>query len=178
METIRRKCKDSQGGIKSLWLFPFVQYSRSEIIVEDKVLITFPQTEIFEINPLTITQNEKQEDSDGGKFWSQLISFTIPKFDFEFHKLIKKDYRIIVQDNNGKYIIYGLYKGLECNKIDFTSGNSKTDSNGMSFSFDGKEEVSSFLINNLDDAGFGFASYLLQEDGFYLLLEDGFKIIL
>jgi len=178
METIRRKCKDSQGGIKRLWLFPFIQYSRSQIIVEDKVLVTFPTTDIFEVNPLTITQNEKQEDSDGGKFWSQSISFTIPKTDFEFQKLIKKDYRIIVQDNNGKYIIYGLYKGLECNKIDFTSGSSKTDSNGMSFSFDGKEEVSSFLIDNLADAGFEGIGYLLQEDGFAILQEDGFKIIL
>jgi hypothetical protein len=178
METIRRKCKDSQGGIKRLWLFPYVQYNRSQIVVSGKTLVTFPSTDIFEINPLTITQSEKQEEDAGGKYWNQTIGFTIPKFDFEFQKLIKKDYRIIVEDNNGKYIIYGLYKGLECNKIDFASGNSKSDSNGMSFSFDGKEEVSSFFIDNLEDAGFGGLSYLLQEDGFYLLQEDGFKIIL
>jgi len=178
METIRRKCKDSQGGIKHLWLFPYVQYNRSDIIVNDKVLVSFPQTEIFEVNPLTITQSEKQEEDAGGKFWNQSISFTIPKFDFEFTKLVNKDYRIIVQDNNYKFIIYGLYKGLECSKIDYTSGSGKSDSNGMSFTFDGKEEKSSFFINNLEDAGFGGASYLLQEDGFYLLLENGFKIIL
>lgn len=178
METIRRKCKDSQGGIKHLWLFPYVQYNRSQIIVEDKVLVTFPTTDIFEVNPLTITQSEKQEEDAGGKYWNQSIGFTITKFDFEFQKLLNKDYRIIVQDNNGKYIIYGLYKGLECSKIDYTSGSGKSDSNGMSFTFDGKEEKSSFFIDNLADAGFEGIGYLLQEDGFYLLLEDEFKIIL
>jgi len=176
METIRRKCKDSQGGIKHLWLFPYVQYSRSQIIVEDKVLVTFPPTEIFEVNPLTITQSEKQEEDAGGKYWNQSIGFTISKFDYEFQKLLNKDYRIIVQDNNGKYIIYGLYKGLECSKIDYTSGSAKADSNGMSFTFDGKEEKSSFFIDDLEDAGFEFVNYLLQENGLYLLLQNGFKI--
>jgi len=176
METIRRKCKDSIGGLSKLWVFPYVKYNRSEIVTDGKKLITFPLTNIYEMNPLTFSVSDKQNNSDGGKFYDQNLTFSRQGFDFELQKLLKKDYRAIVQDNNGNYLIYGLFLGLECTKIDSVTGASKQDVNGMTFSFDGKEELGAYFIDDLNDTGFIFEGFILQEDGFYLLQENGFKL--
>ena len=56
-----RQCRNSLGGISKLWLFPFVKYSRSQIITNNNILVTFPNTDIYRFdfngNP-TPTENQ------------------------------------------------------------------------------------------------------------------------
>ena len=44
------KCKDTLGGIKKIYLFPFVKYNRFQIEVQYLNLITFPNTGITPLN--------------------------------------------------------------------------------------------------------------------------------
>lgn len=177
------KCNDNLGGVKYIYLFPFVKYQRSLINITNNVLNTFPTTTIFKFEFLgSPTLEISQEENDGGKFYNQSISFDLLGLNdsFEIQKLIKKDYRCIIEDNNGNKRILGLYNGLELNSFNSSTGSGKSDLNGFKLSFKGQEINEPFFINDLESAGFviGQFNFLLLEDGFYLLQENNDKIIL
>ena len=170
-------CKDSLGGIDKLWLFPFVNYNRSQIVVNGNVLTTFPTTTIYRFgfsgNP---SPSENQSENEGGKYYDLGITFDLAKSEgsFNIEKLIKKDYRLIFQDRNGLYRIFGLYTGLICETITYNSGGGKSDLNGFNLTFNGQEEKGSFFINDLEEAGFFDAGedYRITEDGEFRITEN------
>lgn len=179
----KRKCKDNQGGISKVYLFPYVKYRKSEIITQDLTIISFPTTTLFEFSVLdgaSLSQNMTSDD--GGKYYNQSISlqFARIKDTVLFEKLLKKDYRIIIQDNNGKYRLMGAYNGVEATSVTTETGGSKSDFNGVKVDFEAKEIKESLFIEDLQNAGFEIyeTSYLLLEDEAYLLLETGDKILL
>lgn len=178
-----RKCKNSLGGISEIYLFPFVKYSRSQILVNGNILTTFPSTTIYKFyangNP---TPNENQETDAGGKFFNQSIGLDLQYKDdaFQLSKLLNKDYRLIFKDRNGLYRIFGLYTGLEAGQLNYTTGNSKSDLNGFKIDFSGKEEKGSFFINNLEDAGFFDAdiNFRITQDGQFRITQNNeFRIL-
>ncbi len=170
-------CKNSLGGISKLWLFPFVNYSRSQIVVNGNILTTFPTTTIYRFNfngdP---SPNETQTENEGGKFYELSLSFNLAKStdSFNIEKLIKKDYRLIFQDRNGLYRIFGLYTGMICENITYTTGGGKSELNGFTIDFTGQEEKGSFFINNLEEAGFFDAdfNYRITQDGSFRITEN------
>lgn len=178
-----RKCKDSLGGVYEVFIFPYVKYSRSQIVANGNLLTSFPVTTIYPFYSLVSpTPTQQMEQDAGGKFYNQSISLEFDSYD-EVEKLLNKDYRIIFKDRLGNYRIFGLFNGLESGTLNYTSGGGKTDLNGYKISFDGKEEREAYFINDLSGAGFIIAGtdtneYLLQENGDFILQEDGFKIIL
>jgi hypothetical protein len=178
-----KQCKDSIAGFDVVYLFPFVKYSRSQIILDDNKVTTFPATTIFKFEVLSPTLTEDPNEDGGGKFYSQSLSFNLAKFDIidnlELVKLIKKDYRAIVLDRNGNNRIVGLYNGLIAELAKVT-GSGKGDFNGYKITMEGQEALSAFFIDDLSDAGFTISedNFLLLEDGSFLLLEDNERIIL
>ena len=178
-----RKCKNSQGGISEVYLFPYVEYSRSQIVTSSNILTSFPTTTIYKFfcnNQPTAT--ETQETDAGGKYYSQSIGFDFQSKDDAENilKLLKKDYRLIFQDRNGLYRIFGLYTGLTCDSLTYNSGGGKSDLNGFTLSFSGQEEKGSFFINNLEDAGFFDAEfdYRILESGEFRITENSnFRIL-
>lgn len=178
-----RQCRDIQGGFDIVYLFPFVKYGRSEIILSGDVLDTFPATTIYKFNILSPNLTEEQSEVGGGKFYSQNLSFDLAKVgivdNLELPRLTKKDYRAIILDRNGLYRIVGLWNGLitDLNKV---TGDSKDAFNGYKISMEGREVESSVFITDLEDAGFIIAedNFLLLEDGSFVLLEDNERIIL
>lgn len=178
-----RKCKDSLGGVDEVYLFPYVNYSRSQIIVDGNILVTFPTTTIYKFycngNP---NANETQENSDGGKFFNQSLPIELQGVNGieNISKLVNKDYRLIFRDRNGLYRIFGLYNGLESGALDYVTGGAKADFNGFKISFTGKEEYQSFFINDLENAGFFDAGldYRITEDGDLRITENNdFRIV-
>lgn len=178
-----RKCKDSLAGVSEIYLFPFVNYSRSQILVNGNILTTFPATTIYKFyangNP---TPNENQEQDVGGKYYNQSISLDLQYKDdaFQLSKLLNKDYRLIFKDRNGLYRIFGLYTGLEAGQLNYTTGNGKGDLNGFKIDFSGKEEKGSFFINDLENAGFFNAdfNYRITQDGSFRITENNeFRIL-
>lgn len=174
-----RKCKDSLGGIQKLYIFPYVKYNRSQIEVNGNILVSFPDTVIYEFYTNTNSSSEKQTDDAGGKFYEQNLSFTLQYAVENVEKLINKDFRIITLDRNGVYKIYGLYNGLEGQTLNYNTGGAKTELNGYNLSFTGREENGAYYINDLSDAGFGVdAIYRITEAGeFRQLQNDDLRII-
>jgi hypothetical protein len=177
-----RKCKDSQGGLSNIWLFPYVKYSRSQIITTNNVLDTFPATTIYPFysvaNP---SATDTMETEAGGKYHDQKITLTLQGSEggFELTKLQTKDYRVIFLDRNGKYRIFGLYNGLEAGSLAYATGSSHSDLNGFKIDFSGKEENEAYFITNLADAGFTEeVSFRITQDGLFRITEDNqFRII-
>jgi hypothetical protein len=177
-----RICKNLQGGINKLWLFPFVKYNRSQIITNDNILTTFPQTTIYRFNfngnPAPI---ENQNQNEGGKFYEFNIAIDFVKSldSINLQKLLKKDYRLIIQDRNGYFRIFGLFNGLIAETLTFNSGNGKSDFNGFNIAFSGQEEKGSFFINDLENAGFFDADFdyrILQDGTFRITENSNFRI--
>jgi hypothetical protein len=179
-----KKCKNKQGGVQRLFVFPFVKYLRSQIIIDSEYLTSFPTTTIFEFETEVISFSESMQENEGGKYYSQNLSFSLVgnSGSFDIQKLIHKDYRIIIQDRNGNYKILGLYTGLECTNLTEVTGGGKSELNGFNLSFEGQEIRSSLFIDDLFDAGFIIYSaeptFRLLEDGSFRLLEDNFKRLL
>lgn len=172
-----RVCKNSQGGIQNLWLFPYVKYNRSQIITNGNVLASFPTTTIYRFNlNSNPTPTSTQAENAGGKYYDMAISLDfIGSNDSEnLQKLLKKDYRLIFQDRNGLFRIFGLYTGLICESLTFNTGSGKTELNGFNLSFNGQEEKGSFFINDLENAGFFDADfdYRITEAGEFRILEN------
>jgi len=178
-----RKCKQSLGGVDEIYLFPYVNYSRSQIVTDDNVLVTFPNTTIYKFysngNP---NANETQETDGGGKYFNQSLPLDLQYSGnpFDLEKLLKKDYRVIFRDRNGYYRIFGLYIGLEATNLNYNTGSSKSDFNGFKIDFSGKEEKQSFFINDLESAGFFIdeLDYRILESGEYRITENNeFRIL-
>lgn len=175
-------CRNSLGGIKKFWIFPYVNYSNSEIVINDNVLVTFPTTTIYRFNYIgNPSPSETMETNEGGKFYNQSIGIDLQYLNdgLELTKLLNKDYRIIFQDNNGLYHIYGLYNGLESGALNYETGSGKSSLNGFKISFTAKEEKPSFFINNLEDAGFFDADFnfrITQNGLFRITQNDKYRI--
>ena len=177
-----RKCIDSQGGLSKIWLFPYVKYSRSQIITTNNVLNTFPSTTIYPFYSMANPSvTDSLETDAGGKFHDQRITLTLQGSEgvFELTKLTAKDYRIIFLDRNGKYRILGLYNGLEGGTLAYATGSQRGDLNGFKIDFSGKEENEAYFITNLADAGFNEESFFrITQDGQFRITEDNkFRII-
>ena len=174
-----RKCKDSLGGVKDIYLFPYAKYSRSQITLSQNVLTAFPDNDIFkfEFNG-DVNFSEPQQNDDGGKFFSQSLSFTLVQQndDNNIIKLLNKDYRIVIRDRNNNFRLLGLYNGLECVSINYNSGSSKSDLNGFTLEFQGKEEKESPYFYNLDLIQ-GVSFRLLQDYEYRLTQSGDFRIL-
>lgn len=172
-----RKCKDSLGGVSEIYLFPYVSYSRSQIVTNGNVLTSFPTTTIYKFyangNP---NGTESQQEDAGGKFYNQSISLELQgaNDNENISKLLRKDYRLIFRDRNGLYRIFGLYTGVEAEAINYNTGGGKSDFNGFSIAFSGREEYQSFFINDLENAGFFNAEfdYRILESGEFRITEN------
>jgi hypothetical protein len=178
-----RGCKDGLGGVKKIYLFKYVKYSKSQIVTDDLVLTSFPATDIYEFyvsnNPSF--SNPMQEDK-GGKFYNEDISleFAGIKIYDEFEKFLKFDFRMIILDNNGVYRMLGAYNGIISYSLERVIGNAKADFRGYKASFEGMELQPALFINDLASVGFTIVEndYLLLEDGEFILTENNELIIL
>tara|TARA_R110000803_G_scaffold76454_1_gene141051 strand:+ start:3820 stop:4398 length:579 start_codon:yes stop_codon:yes gene_type:complete len=152
---ILRECKNSQGGVNILYLFPFVKYSRSQIVLTDQTLTTFPLTTIYDWDSIVTNYAENTSFEGGDVAWDQNFTIQIPKtvVSSEVYKLVKQDYRAIYIDRLGNIRILGLFNGLEAT-INNETGTAKEDFNGYKVTFTGKESMQAAFITDLAAAGF------------------------
>jgi hypothetical protein len=168
-------CKDSIGGVKKVYLFAFEKHARSLIVVEDMVLTSFPETDIYPfeaVNDPNFTNNG--EENEGGKFYNEGLDLSfkgIFVYD-EFEIFLKKDLRCIIEDRNGKLRMLGLRNGLIVERLNRTTGDAKNSLSGYTFNLQGQEENIAPFLNNLDDFNIIPNDFLLLEDGEFALTED------
>lgn len=177
-----RVCK-ALGGLNEIYIFPYVQYLDSQIVQSGMVLSSFPATTIYRFYSIADPNfTERTNETPGGKQYDMGLTLTFPVLDStnEFQKLLKKDYRMIVQNNNGLYRLLGAYKGGVFNNLNEQTGGSRAELSGYTIDYEASEELPALYISSLSGAGFTVSpdDFLLLEDGEFILLEENEFIIL
>ena len=149
-----KPCKSTLGGIKEFYLAPYTKWTKSQVSILDIELVSMPSTFFYKFD-VNGTYNQDSDAENGAVFFNQSIEFAIqsPEYYTLFSALnfTKQYYRVIAKTNNGQYIIFGTYNGLEA-KMTNASGSAKAEFNGFTVSFSGKEKDTAYLISNLEDA--------------------------
>lgn len=171
-------CRDNVGGVKSVYLFSFVQYAYNLIEGVRGVNITsFPDNTYYKYEVTGGNFSESIKNDDNGISYSQSLTFTLFKQDLattrELDLMQKLDLRYIVEYNNGDLKMGGVYNGARLDSYTIDSGSSKGSLNGYNLTFNSEEEYASPFVSREIIEGF-----LLLENGFNLLLENSGKIIL
>jgi len=170
-------CRDNIGGIKNVYLFPFVEYSYTQIEGVRGVEITsFPSSDIYKYEVQGGTFSENITNDEFGIKYEQNLNVILTKQDLittnELNAVQKLDLRYIVEYNNGKFRMGGVYNGARLTSYSIDSGGEKSSFNGYNLTFTGVEEYSAPFIDNINTVGF----FILLEDSFFMLLESGGKI--
>ena len=153
-------CKDFQGGIDKLYLFPYVKYGVSDVLFggfsegtnpDAQDITQFPQTTIYEYEAVNISYSENASITSGGVEWSQDLSFTIPRsfVDLNVYKLMRQDYCAIILDRNGNYRIIGLWNGGEVT-ISAGTGGEKSAMNGSTITLKAREDNQAYFLSNFN----------------------------
>jgi len=175
-------CRSNIGGVKSVYLFPFVDYAYNLIGGVRGVEITsFPSTTLYKYETTGANFSETITNDDNGVSYEQSLTFTLFKQDLlttnELNRLTQIDLRYIVEYNDGTYKMGGVYNGARLEDYSIESGGNKSSLNGYNLTFNSTEE---YLAPFMSEAlVLGLASgFLLLETDFNVLLETGDKIIL
>lgn len=174
-------CKDNVGGIKYIYLFKYVPYDYTQIVGQRGVAVTgFPTTTIYKYEVENATFNETIINDENGIYYDQALNFTLTqqsvKSTILLDQIRKIDVRFIVQYNNGKYRIGGLWKGAKITSLEILSGGAKTDLSGYRVTITGQERFQAAFLDGLSI--FDIAESILLEDLTELLLEDSTPILL
>lgn len=170
-----RACKSRIGGLKRVYIFPYVKKSKKDIITDGLKVVSYPETQIFRFElsgnygfNQTPTRNEE------GLSYRQSLALDFQKIhaDTELQILLKKDYQTIVETNDGKYMILGLYNGGIFNNLSQVTGSNKNSFNGYKINFEATEGNQAYFIDDLTDAG--FVEEFVQD---FLLLENSTELI-
>jgi hypothetical protein len=146
-----KQFKRQIGGVKSAYIASYVPFSRSQIVYDGVSLFSFPQTFIYKFDLISGESfQQNMNDSDGGKYYDISITlnfFKISSFDnLQFQKMLRRDWYIVIQDNNNNYFLLGFRNGMTCEKLDSNT------SHKYSLTFTGQEEDAApfcdELINN------------------------------
>lgn len=171
------------SGIKRVYLFKYVQYANTQIVgVKGSTLTSFPGTAIYGYECNGANFNEDITNDENGVKISQSLSFTLLKQDYlstkSLQEIMQLDLRYIVEYNDGRFRIGGLFKGARITELKLVSGGSKNSLNGYNLTISSEEEYLGAFIANLDDVGFSTSLNLLLEDLQDLLLENNDLLIL
>lgn len=170
-----KSCKTRIGGVSYFYLFPFIKYSRSQIVRSGLTLTSFPTTPVLKYYGVNLSFTDSQSTEDGGKFFNESFSADLIGLETnsELPKIIKGDYRLIVKDNNGRFRLLGAYNGLS-SELNATTGGGQAEFSGYSMTFEGIEREQALYIDNLNDAGFSTETdnYIFQDGNNYILQEN------
>lgn len=174
--------KDLLGGVDKVYLFSFVKYSRSQIVISGQELVTFPATTIYKTHSVATNYSETTSVEGGAIAFGQSFSVEFPKtsVESELYKMVRGDWRAIYIDRIGNIRILGLYNGLDA-QISNETGADKSGFNGYKVTFTGKEDNQAYFIDDL--AAVGFVVWVdpdqnyVFEDGCDYIFEDGNNFI-
>ena len=164
--TYARTCKDTIGHTKRVYLAKFVDYDESQILTNNGVIITFPETLIYQFD-VEGNYNQSTDNEGGSISWKQDIQINLNKVYnvLDPTTFTNQKFRLIAESNNGYYLMFGLFNGLDCS-LSNSSGDSKDTFNGFGLTFDGLEEEAAMLTDINDYDIFNELYYLNNELNF------------
>lgn len=180
-------CKDEIGGIKAVLIFPYVKYTRDKISsgFNNSLLTAFPNTTYYRYEVQGGDFTESINNNEDGFLVEQTTTFTLWKRDVltnvELEKIEKQDLRYIVEFNNGKYRLCGLWNGAKVDSIVSQTGGALAELNGYNITLKSNESVAAPFIDSLVSVGFiefeEAINYLFM-DGDGVLFMDGNEMLL
>ncbi len=144
------KCANSNGGNTEIYVFPYIKYSRSQILYTGNYITTFPYSAIYSLDSLATSFTESVEHENGGAVFNQSGSFQLNKIlpEDSYVDFVDMDWRIIARDGNGYYRMIGTHTGAEI-KYTKETGGSKSEFNGFKFTLEAKEEKTAGFLASL-----------------------------
>ncbi|QLG46059.1 hypothetical protein [Costertonia aggregata] len=162
----RYGCKDSNGGIKKIYLAAFVPYSRNLFGFDGVLLTSIPTTFVYAFE--MIGDNNSFQQSYDGIGYSQTLNVEFKRQDvdtaIQMQSLNYIELRALILDKNDNYLVFGLDNGLTSDSLEILTGNSRSEFNGYRMIFTGKEKHTSPFV--LDPFNNGFIE-VDEEDDFY-----------
>ena len=118
-EGIAKRNNDRQGGLKKVYLMEYVEYSRSQIVLNDQRITSMPTATIYEYDVWTASFDETQSREAGGEVYDQSLTFDIQgtQVSQELWKLARKNHHCIVMDRQGNGRFLGIWNGLDNQEI-------------------------------------------------------------
>jgi ligand-binding sensor domain-containing protein len=156
-------CKDSIGGIKSVW---FIATGDVSSVAEASGVVTaitkasgkvFYKYQLVK-NSSSLTENVNANVQNGTVFYAQELSIILNKLQAntrnEILLLAKNNLLAVVEDANGKYWLLGKQNGIDLTGGNGATGTAQGDRSGYTLTFSGSEkelapEVTSSLIAGL-----------------------------
>lgn len=142
-------CKDSVGGLKSVYFVKFGTITGVTYDVTDtdfiKTVTGTPSAYKYDIRGNSnYTENIQSSTENGTTSFEQVLSLTLKKLTKEQHKSIRLlaygRPHIIVQDQNDNYFLAGLENGVEVTAGTVVTGASMNDLSGYTLTFTGMEK--------------------------------------
>lgn len=147
-------CKDGVGGVKNVYLFPYVKYPNSQIEIKFQTLTSFPPNTLYKYEVKNGSFEQEINNDENGVSFNQVLTFTMFKQDLlttnELNTLTNIDFRFIAEFYDGTFRVGGLYNGCKVESLTLVSGGSKQDLNGYNVTITGLEEIQAPYLNNLD----------------------------
>ena len=158
-----KPCKDSVGGIKSVY---FINYGGIDGIVynaTDGDVIDTIGTGVscykYDVHfSSSLTQNIQASTENGTVAFEQVLELSMPKLSKEDNKEIKLiaygHPNIVVEDQNGSFFVCGLINGMEVTGGTIVTGLAMGDMSGYTLTLTGTEKIpANFLDTTLVAAG-------------------------
>lgn len=159
-------CRDSNGGIKSVY---FAEIDNVSAFTSSAGVVTAIAKanggKFYKYNLPRATSSAMEEFNDnignGTAFYKQTLTIHLNKMQAttrnEIALLSANRLLAVIEDNNGKYWLYGKANGLEREGGSAQTGTARGDRNGYELIFTGEEkdlamEVSSNIISGLTTA--------------------------
>lgn len=165
-------CRDTVGGVKNVYLFPFVKYT-NEIVVQDQTLVFFPNTQLYKYEVKGGQFEQTISNDENGISYEQSLSFTMFKQDVlttkELNTLTNIDFRYVVELNDGTFRVGGLYNGAKVDTLTLSSGGAKQDLNGYNLTISSLEEVQAPYLDGLGVLISGFNYIFMSGDNFIFM---------
>jgi len=149
-----RRCKRSVGGIKEVYLFSYIPYSRKDITITEHLLLEFPNNAIYRIQGLyNASFSENATESPRGYEYQQGLSLSFSEIGdyYNFTQIVEGLVRAVVLDNNGNYWLIGCYNGLDVTSYTRATGGTKSELNGYTITLAGAESVEAPQLKGLAD---------------------------
>lgn len=148
-------CKDSAGGIDSLYLTTFLPYDVLSIEGYADLLITdFPTTLVYKFEGKNKRATEKLIEETA---YEQSVSIDLAKQDYLSAAILDDltlgKVRAIVTDRLGNTRVYGLHNGLDID-VEIESGGNRRDYSGYRLIMAGLEDYGAGTLQNFPGTGF------------------------
>jgi hypothetical protein len=169
-------CRDNIGGIKFVYLFNWANLLPNQIVIEDGFLVSIPSADLYKYEIVNGNFTQSIQNDENGVVYNQTLSFDLFKQDLLTTNQIKTlkdiDFRYVVQFEDGKLQVGGLFNGANISQLSMTTGGGKGELNGYQITFESLETVFAPYITGLDIITGGVFNYIFMSGDNFIFMDE------